>query len=139
ASTCRRTCSTRKSRTERGGCSTSELRTKRAEPSPLVSHRPRRRRSASKKSQGCRARKRSRRSQRAPAATRRTSASGCAASRASLWSLPTVLRRRPPLKSSTWHAHGNIYLVHDGPATPADAEGTDGVVEVLAVDGDEIT
>jgi diaminopimelate epimerase len=52
--------------------------------------------------------------------------------------MPTVLRRRPQLKSSTWHAHGNVYLVHDGPATLADAEGTDGVVEVLAVDGDEI-
>ena len=39
----------------------------------------------------------------------------------------------------TWHAHGNVYLVHDGPATPADAEGTDGVIEVLGVDGDEIT
>jgi diaminopimelate epimerase len=43
------------------------------------------------------------------------------------------------VKSSSWHAHGNIYLVHDGPATPADAEGTDGVVEVLSVDGDEVT
>src|SRR5438270_1958301 len=68
-----------------------------------------------------------------------TNASGCGASRASLWSLPTVLRRRPPLKSSSWHAHGNIYLVHDGPSTPVDAKGTDGVVEVLAVDGDEVT
>jgi diaminopimelate epimerase len=55
-----------------------------------------------------------------------------------LWSLPTVLQRRPLLKSSSWHAHGNIYLVHDGAATAADAEGTDGVVEVLAVDGDEM-
>jgi diaminopimelate epimerase len=52
--------------------------------------------------------------------------------------MPTAPRRRPPLKSSTWHAHGNVYLVHDGPAAPADAGGTDGVVEVLAVDGDEI-
>lgn len=43
------------------------------------------------------------------------------------------------MKSSSWHAHGNVYLVHDGPATPADAEGTDGVVEVLAVDADEVT
>jgi diaminopimelate epimerase len=43
------------------------------------------------------------------------------------------------LKSSSWHAHGNIYLVHDGTATAADAEGTDGVVEVLAVDNDEVT
>ena len=43
------------------------------------------------------------------------------------------------MKSSSWHAHGNVYLVHDGPATPADAEGTDGVVEVLAVDGRRVT
>lgn len=43
------------------------------------------------------------------------------------------------MRSSSWHAHGNVYLVHDGPATPADAEGTDGVVEVIAVDGDDIT
>ena len=43
------------------------------------------------------------------------------------------------MKSSSWHAHGNIYLVHDGPATPRDAKGTDGVVEVLSVDGDEVT
>ena len=74
-----------------------------------------------------------------PADTPRTSASGCAASKGWLWSLPTALRRRPPLKSSRWHAHGNVYLVHDGPATATDPAGTDGVVEVLAVDGDEIT
>ncbi|HEY2355783.1 MAG TPA: diaminopimelate epimerase [Gaiellaceae bacterium] len=43
------------------------------------------------------------------------------------------------MKSSSWHAHGNVYLVHDGPATPADADGTDGVVEVLSVDRDDIT
>jgi diaminopimelate epimerase len=53
--------------------------------------------------------------------------------------MPTVPQRRLLLKSSSWHAHGNIYLVHDGPATAADAEGTDGVVEVLAIDGDEVT
>ena len=43
------------------------------------------------------------------------------------------------MRSSRWHAHGNVYLVHDGPARAADAEGTDGVVEVLAVDGDDVT
>jgi diaminopimelate epimerase len=44
-----------------------------------------------------------------------------------------------PLRSSRWHAHGNVYLVHEGPASPADASGTDGVVEVLAVDRDDVT
>lgn len=43
------------------------------------------------------------------------------------------------MRSSRWHAQGNVYLVHDGPAAPADAVGTDGIVEVLAVAGDEVT
>jgi diaminopimelate epimerase len=38
-----------------------------------------------------------------------------------------------------WHAHGNIYLVHEGPVEGVDLTGTDGAVEVLGVDGDEIS
>jgi diaminopimelate epimerase len=43
------------------------------------------------------------------------------------------------LRSSRWHAHGNVYLVHEGPWAGADLSGTDGAVEVLAVDGDDVT
>src|SRR4029079_1661479 len=57
----------------------------------------------------------------------------------SLWSRPTGRRRRPPLRSSNWHAHGNVYLVHEGPAGSLDLSGTDGAIEVLAVDGDDVT
>ena len=78
------------------------------------------------------------RSSLAPAATPRISASGCGGWRGWLWSLPTGFRRRPQLKSSRWHAHGNIYLVHDGPASVADTVGTDGAIEVLSVDGDDV-
>src|ERR1700739_4101821 len=67
------------------------------------------------------------------------SASGCAAWRGSLWSLPTGPRRRPQLKSSRWHAHGNVYLVHEGPTTGVDLSGTDGAVEVTCVKADEVT
>ena len=40
---------------------------------------------------------------------------------------------------SRWHAHGNVYLVVEGSATGVDLSGTDGAVEVLSVDGDEVT
>jgi len=43
------------------------------------------------------------------------------------------------MRSSRWHAHGNVYIVHEGDSTGVDATGTDGVLEVLAVDGDDIT
>jgi diaminopimelate epimerase len=43
------------------------------------------------------------------------------------------------LRSSRWHAHGNIYLVHEGPVAGGDLSGTDGAVEVLAVEGDDVT
>jgi diaminopimelate epimerase len=43
------------------------------------------------------------------------------------------------MRSSRWHAHGNVYIVHEGPAGRVDAAGTDGVLEVLAVAGDEVT
>src|SRR6476646_587245 len=69
----------------------------------------------------------------------RISESGCAAWRGSLSSLPTGSRRRPQLKSSRWHAHGNVYLVHDGSAAGLDLSGTDGAVEVLSVEGDDLT
>ncbi|HET7572224.1 MAG TPA: diaminopimelate epimerase [Gaiellaceae bacterium] len=39
------------------------------------------------------------------------------------------------MQSSRWHAHGNVYIVHEGPGERVDATGTDGVVEVLGVDG----
>jgi diaminopimelate epimerase len=43
------------------------------------------------------------------------------------------------MTSSRWHAHGNVYLVHEGPAGGLDLSGTDGVVEVLSVEGDDVT
>jgi diaminopimelate epimerase len=43
------------------------------------------------------------------------------------------------MRSSRWHAHGNVYIVHEGEAAGVDAAGTDGVLEVLAVDGDDVT
>ena len=43
------------------------------------------------------------------------------------------------MRSSRWHAHGNVYIVHEGDGSGVDATGTDGVLEVLAVDGDDIT
>jgi diaminopimelate epimerase len=43
------------------------------------------------------------------------------------------------MRSSRWHAHGNVYIVHEGDGSGVDAAGTDGVVEVLAVAGDDVT
>ena len=43
------------------------------------------------------------------------------------------------LKSSRWHAHGNVYLVHEGPADGVDLTGTDGAVEVLTLEDDDIS
>src|SRR5688572_17661366 len=74
-----------------------------------------------------------------------TSASGCAASRGSSCSEPIKGRRRWRMRFSKWHALGNSYLVLEG---RVDAElarrvcdvrygiGSDGVVEVVAADGD---
>ena len=42
------------------------------------------------------------------------------------------------MRSSRWHAHGNVYIVHEGAGGGVDARGTDGVLEVLAVDGDDV-
>jgi len=42
------------------------------------------------------------------------------------------------MRSSRWHAHGNVYIVHDGDGSAVDASGTDGVLEVLRVDGDDV-
>src|SRR5581483_1112369 len=86
-----------------------------------------------------RAMTRSRRSPRARGATRPTSGSGCAASRVSLWSRATAHRARLRMRSSRWHAHGNVYIVHEGDGRGVDATGTDGVLEVLAVDDDDVT
>jgi diaminopimelate epimerase len=43
------------------------------------------------------------------------------------------------MRSSRWHAHGNVYIVHEGDAAGVDATGTDGVLEVLRVEGDDVT
>jgi diaminopimelate epimerase len=43
------------------------------------------------------------------------------------------------MTSSLWHAHGNVYIVHEGEGAGVDATGTDGVLEVLVVDGDHVT
>lgn len=43
------------------------------------------------------------------------------------------------MRSSRWHAHGNVYLVVEGSSDDVDLAGTDGAVEVLGVDGDEVT
>ena len=59
----------------------------------------------------------------------------------------TALRARSPMRFSRWQALGNVYLLaeRDGPAdelTPESAraacrEGDDGILEVVAVEGDE--
>jgi diaminopimelate epimerase len=43
------------------------------------------------------------------------------------------------LRSSRWHAHGNVYLVVDGSAAGLDLSGTDGAVEVLEAGDDEVS
>jgi len=43
------------------------------------------------------------------------------------------------MTSSRWHAHGNLYIVHEGEGAGVDATGTDGVLEVLAAGGDHVT
>ena len=43
------------------------------------------------------------------------------------------------MRSSSWHAHGNVYLVVEGSAGGLDLAGTDGAVEVLSVEGDDVT
>src|SRR5207253_2760890 len=104
--------------------------------------RPPARRADARRPRRCRARKPRRRSRRGPAATPRTSASGCGAFPASLWSLPTARRARSRMRSSRWHAHGNVYLLAEqADLTPervrAGAPGTDGIVEVLSAGDDE--
>jgi diaminopimelate epimerase len=42
------------------------------------------------------------------------------------------------MTSSRWHAHGNVYLVHEGDSRGVDMSDTDGVIEVLGVDGDDL-
>ena len=43
------------------------------------------------------------------------------------------------MRYSRWHAYGNVYIVHEGVGGGVDATGTAGVLEVLAVDGDDMT
>jgi diaminopimelate epimerase len=42
------------------------------------------------------------------------------------------------MQSWRWHAHGNVYLVHEGDSRGVDMSGTDGVIEILGVDGDDV-
>jgi diaminopimelate epimerase len=42
------------------------------------------------------------------------------------------------LRSSSWHAHGNVYLVVEPSADGLDLAGTDGAVEVLWIEGDDV-
>ena len=43
------------------------------------------------------------------------------------------------MTSSKWQALGNVYLVVEASAAAVDLSGTDGAIEVLSVEGDEIT
>src|SRR4029077_123234 len=138
-STSRSPSSTGESRNGRVACSKPASRTRCAVPSSPSRPRLPGRSSASTRWPRCTATKRSRPWPRARAATRHTSASGCGVSRGSLWSRPTGHQRRTRLKSSRWHAHGNVYLVLEGAAAGVDLSGTDGAIEVLAEDGDDVT
>lgn len=42
------------------------------------------------------------------------------------------------MRSSRWHAHGNVYIVHEGDGRGVDATGTDGVLEIVGIDGDDV-
>jgi diaminopimelate epimerase len=42
------------------------------------------------------------------------------------------------MTSSRWHAHGNTYIVHEGDAREVDPHGTDGILEINRVDGDDV-
>ena len=42
------------------------------------------------------------------------------------------------MRSSRWHAHGNVYLVVEGDSSCVDLAGTDGAVEIERVDGQDV-
>ncbi len=42
------------------------------------------------------------------------------------------------MRSSRWHAHGNVYLVHEGDSSGVDLAGTDGAVEIERVEGNDV-
>ncbi|HVP76062.1 MAG TPA: hypothetical protein VMS63_08575, partial [Gaiellaceae bacterium] len=42
------------------------------------------------------------------------------------------------MQSSRWHAHGNVYLVVEGESSGVDLSGTDGAVEILEREGDDV-
>jgi diaminopimelate epimerase len=42
------------------------------------------------------------------------------------------------MTSSRWHAHGNTYIVHEGDARELDPHGSDGILEINRVDGDDV-
>jgi diaminopimelate epimerase len=52
--------------------------------------------------------------------------------------MPIARRATSQMTSSRWHAHGNVYLVAETDEYTMDPE-LDGVMEVLAVDGDDVT
>src|SRR5581483_4138225 len=137
-STCRRRCSRSESSSARTPCSRRASRTRCEPRSPGRSRRPLGRRSGWTRSPRCRARRRSRRSSFGRGATPHISASGCGASRVSLWSRRTARPRRSQMTSSSWHAHGNVYLVADSDNYVMEP-GLDGVVQVLGVDGDDVS
>src|SRR5581483_10661071 len=136
-STCRRTCSSGESKSGRGRCSSRVCKTRFGRRSCSRFQRRRAKPSASTRSPTCRRRRRSARSSCGRAATRRINANGCAASPTSLSSPPIVRLRRLRVTSSTWHAHGNVYLVAESDEFTME-EGLDGVVQVLGIDGDEM-
>src|SRR5207248_7460291 len=80
-------------------------------------------------------RKPSQRCRRRRDGSRATSGSGCGGCRLSLRSTPLGLRRRLPMRSSRWDAHGNVYLVTEESLTPdrvrAEVDDTDGILEVF--------
>jgi diaminopimelate epimerase len=52
--------------------------------------------------------------------------------------MPIAHRATSQMTSSRWHAHGNVYLVAETDEYTMDPE-LDGVMQVLAIDGDDVT
>ena len=132
-------CSSAGSRSERARCSrpASRRRCARALAGPHLGDRaedarPRRGRDAPARG-GDR-----RRSSCARAGTPPTSASGCGASRASLWSMPIARRARSPMTSSRWHAHGNVYLVAESRRRTSMEPGSTASCRCSTIDGDDL-
>src|SRR5205085_11096481 len=93
------------------------------------------------RSQSCRLRRRANGSSCARAGMPRINANGCVGFRGLLASTPIVRRTRSPMRSSKWHALGNIYLlVERAELTPDEVRAivgdADGVVQVVRSDGE---